>query len=185
MKRSVLALVLLLAACKRGSAPAGAEPAVEAAAGQSAAQAATQPCNVVLPEGSGQWKLIEGVGFTMCVPAEWRVANTRATYAGGTIRWQNSQARLPFTVTSVRGAPSATSMGGNTSSTASTNVGRRQGVSEMIGGQMASIWSEEGNGRVGTGVSFRDPPLSITGEASGKQNVQLQLAVYRTIRFVR
>lgn len=151
------------------------------------AQQASRPCNVAVPDGSGQWKLVEGVGFTMCVPSDWRVANTRATYSGGTVRWQSQERREAFTVTSVRGAstPSATSMGNAGGSRASTTIARRQGVSEMIGGQMATIWSEEGNGRVGTGVEFRDPRLVITGEASGQQNVQLQLEVYRTIRFVR
>ena len=192
--RRLLPTALLLAACAGGSSSAGEAPTAQSTDAAAASSAATEPCNVPVPANSAGWKLVQGTGWTMCVPADWRVSTNRATYSGGTVRWQNGQARLPVTVTSVRvvGGSGATSTGSSGTSIANaggtragTTMGRRQSLSEMIGGQMATIWSEEGNGRVGTGVSFREPQLSMTGEASGQRNVELQLAVYRTIRFQR
>lgn len=186
MKRLLITLALL-SACRSGSAPAGAEPsAVGSAAEVQAGSEEIQACNVPVPANTGAWKRVDGTGFTFCVPVTWRISRTRANYAGGTLRWDNAPQRLPVTV---QGGPSgrmsSTSIANGGGSSAGTTMARRGSFSEMIGGQMATITREEGTGRVATGVSFRDPPLYFTGEASGQENVLLQIAVYRTIRFTR
>jgi hypothetical protein len=185
MKRLLLSLVLV-SACRSAATP----PETSTTA---AAQAAATPCAVPVPPNTGEWKQVQGSGITFCVPADWRVANQRANYSGGTVRWQYSLGRGTMTVTTTttvasggaagRGPGSIANSGARGS--AGTTMGRRVTTNEMIGGQMADIWFEEGNGRVGTGITFRDPPLSFTGEAAGSDNVALQLAVYRTIRFQR
>jgi hypothetical protein len=186
VKRLIFAIALFTA-CRSGGAPAGAEPAVVAADAEVQAGAeGTKACTVPVPANSGEWKLVEATGFTFCVPSSWRVSSTRASYSGGNIRWQSGAERLPFTVQS--GGPgrmTSTSIANGGSSSAGTTMARRETFSEMIGGQMASLSREEGTGRVATGVGFRDPPVYFTGEASGQENVQLQIAVYRTIRFNR
>lgn len=48
------------------------------------------PCTVPVPENSGEWKQVTATNVTFCIPAAWRVRGTRASYGGGSIRWQNS-----------------------------------------------------------------------------------------------
>ncbi len=187
MKRIVLTLVFAVA-CRSASAPpetASAASSGTASAQAASAQAAAAPCPVPVPPNTGEWRKVDGTGITFCVPVSWRVANQRAIYSGGTVRWQYGGARIntPAPNTGGRGPGSITSVGARTS--AGTTMGRRVTTNEMVGGQMADIFFEEGNGRVSTGASFRDPPLTFTGEATGQDNVALQLAVYRTIRFTR
>lgn len=55
----------------------------------------------------------------------------------------------------------------------------------MIGGRQAEVWRQMGVGRLQTGVSFaQSPQFSIIGEAAGDEHVALQLAVFRTVRFI-
>ncbi len=99
------------------------------------------------------------------------------------MRWQYSLRRgEAFVVGGNRGPGTIANTGRGSAGTA---IARRVSNDEVIGGEMGNIWFEEGNGRVATGVTFTEARVSFTGEASGKQNVDLQLAVYRTIRFVR
>ncbi len=175
---SVLVLAIAVPAASAQTAGAG-----DSSANAPAAAPAADACPVTVPANTGEWKRVEGTGITFCVPRDWRVANTRATYPGGTVRWQYSLRRgEAFVIGGSRGPGTIANTG---SGSAGTAIARRVSNDEVIGGEMGNIWFEEGNGRVATGVTFTEARVSFTGEASGKQNVDLQLAVYRTIRFVR
>lgn len=140
--------------------------------------AADVPCTVPVPENTGEWKQVNAVSVTFCVPAAWRVRGTRASYSGGSIRWQNS----PPPVTT-RQSTGPQSIGGGSSAN-STPV-RTERLPEMIGGRQAEVWRQMGVGRLQTGVSFAQAPqFSIIGEAAGDEHVVLQMAVFRTVRFV-
>ena len=137
------------------------------------------PCAVPVPEGTGAWKQVDATSVTFCVPAGWRVRGMRASYGGGSLRWQHS-APPPQT----RQAAGPQSISGRSGGSGGASV-RTQRQPEMIGGRQSEIWWQEGVGRLQTGVSFSQSPLfSITGEAAGDEQVKLQLAVYRTVRFV-
>jgi hypothetical protein len=70
-------------------------------------------------------------------------------------------------------------------SSANSSAVRSEVLPEMIGGRQASVMRQRGVGRLQTSVSFAQAPqFSITGEASGEEQVELQLAVFRTVRVV-
>lgn len=139
--------------------------------------AADVPCTVPVPEGSGEWKQVTAQNVTFCVPASWRVRGTRASYSGGTIRWQNTATQVM-----TRQSSGPQSISGRTSPNSSQV--RTERLPETIGGRQAEVWRQMGVGRLQTGVSFaQSPQFSITGEASGEEQVLLQLAVFRTVRF--
>lgn len=135
------------------------------------------PCTVPVPENTGDWKQIEAPGVTFCVPSSWRVRGMRASYSGGSIRWQNA---APPAMTRQPGG--VQSMGGRSSSSGPSSL-RTERLPEMIGGRQAEIWRQMGVGRLQTGVSWPQPLFSIVGEAAGDEHVLLQMAVYRTVRF--
>ncbi len=138
--------------------------------------AADVPCTVPVPENTGEWKQVTAENVTFCVPASWRVRGTRASYAGGSIRWQLAALR-----TSMRSSGPQSITGASDPN--STQV-RTETVPETIGGRQATILRQMGVGRLQTSVNFAQPPLfSITGEAAGEEHVAMQLAVYRTVRF--
>jgi hypothetical protein len=142
--------------------------------------AADVPCTVPVPADSGEWKQISASSVTFCVPAAWRVRGTRASYSGGSIRWQNS---APPVMTRQSTGPTSISGGGGTS--ANSTPLRTERFPETIGGRQADVWRQTGVGRLQTGVSFAQAPLfSIIGEAAGDEQVAVQLAVFRTVRFV-
>jgi hypothetical protein len=139
--------------------------------------AADVPCTVPVPENSGEWKQVTSSSVTFCVPANWRVRGTRASYSGGSIRWQNTASQG-----GTRGASGPQSFGGR--SNGNSSPVRTETVPEMIGGRQASVMRQMGVGRLETSVVFSQAPqFSITGEASGEEQVALQLAVFRTVRF--
>lgn len=184
MMKRLVALVIVASACGGGGAPPATTPATSGAAAMESSDQAWEPCTVPVPEGTGQWKTVEITNVTFCVPASWQVSATQARATGNRISWVSGSQRLPFTVSGGPGGMSATSIANAGGSRGGTDMARRVTEFERIGGQMASIWYEEGTGRVATGVSFTDirPAFTMTGDASGKANVELQLAVYRTVR---
>jgi hypothetical protein len=137
------------------------------------------PCTVPVPENTGDWKQITATNVTFCIPAAWRVRGMRASYGGGSIRWQNT---APPVMT--RQATGPQSIAGSGTSANSSPV-RTERLPETIGGRQAEVWRQMGVGRLQTGVSFaQSPQFFMTGEASGDENVNLQLAVFRTVRFI-
>lgn len=141
--------------------------------------AADVPCSVAVPENSGEWKQVVSENVTFCVPAAWRVRGTRASYAGGSLRWQHESVRAVTRLASSSG-PQSISGGRNPNSTPV----RTESVPEVIGGRPATVMRQMGVGRLQTHVTFTQPPLfSISGEAAGDEHVTTQLAVYRTVRF--
>ena len=142
--------------------------------------AADVPCTVPVPENTGAWKQVTAENVTFCVPANWRVRGTRASYGGGSIRWEHATVRA----TPSASASGPTSLTGRSNSSPNSTPVRSEALPEMIGGHQATVMRQMGVGRLQTSVNFPNPPqFSMTGEASGEEQVNLQLAVYRTVRF--
>jgi hypothetical protein len=178
--------ILIIASACAGGAPPATSPTSAGAAVQASDQA-WEPCSVPVPENTGQWKQVEIPNATFCVPVTWEVSLTQARATGNRLTWGAQAQRQQVTVTRVQGGMSATSIANSGASSSGTTMARRITENAMIGGQMANVWFEEGTGRVATGIAFTDvrPYFAMTGEASGKANVELQLAIYRTIRFAQ
>ncbi|MCC7003376.1 MAG: hypothetical protein IT357_14560 [Gemmatimonadaceae bacterium] len=141
--------------------------------------AADVPCTVPVPEGTGEWKQITAENVTFCVPATWRVRGTRASYAGGSIRWQHTANRVM-----IRSGSTSSPQNISGSSNANSSPVRTESVPEIIAGRQATVMRQMGVGRLATSVNFtQPPPFSISGEAAGEEHVTIQLAVYRTVRF--
>jgi hypothetical protein len=139
--------------------------------------AADVPCAVPVPEGTGEWEQVSATNVTLCVPASWRVRGRRASYSGGSIRWQNTATQVM-----TRQATGPQSIAGGSSG--SSSAVRTERLPEVIAGRQAEVWRQMGVGHLATGVSFAQAPqFSITGEAAGDEQLVLQLAVFRTVRF--
>lgn len=143
------------------------------------ADTADVACTVPVPENTGDWKQVAATNVTFCVPATWRVRGTRASYSGGTIRWQNTASQG-----TARPSSGPQSISGRSGTSANSSPVRTERLPEMIGGRQADVSRQRGVGRLQTGVFFAQAPqFSITGEAAGEEQVVLQLAVFRTVRF--
>lgn len=186
LKRIALGLVLASACSSGGNAPPSTSPSTADAASVQSSDQAWEPCPVPVPPNTGDWKLVEITNVTFCVPSGWQVSATQARANGNRLNWGATQQRVQVVVSGMPpGQMSGTSIANAGGSSAGTTMGRRITENAMIGGQMGTMWYEEGTGRVGTGISFSRPTFAMVGEASGKDNVQLQLAIYRTIRFTQ
>ena len=135
------------------------------------------PCTVPVPAETGDWKQVSDANVTFCVPSTWRIRGARAIYSGGNIQWQHS---TPPAQT--RSSSGPTSIGGSSRSDGGSSV-RTENFSEMIGGAPAEMSRQTGVGRLQSRVSWRQPLFSMVGEAAGETQLQVQLAVYRTVRF--
>lgn len=181
-----LAIVLVLASACAGGAPPATSPATGTAASVQASDQDWEPCTVPVPENTGQWKQVAITNVTFCVPVAWEVSLTQARATGNRLTWGSAAQRTQMVVSGGPGGMSTTSIANAGASSSGTTMARRITENAMIGGRMGNVWYEEGTGRVATGISFTDvrPYFAMTGEASGKANVELQLAIYRTIRHV-
>lgn len=185
MRRFVFALVLA-SACSSGGASPSTTPSPGGAASMEASGQRGEPCPVPVPPNTGDWKLVEITNVTFCVPAAWEVSATQARATGNRVSWGATAQRMQVVVSGIPpGQMSGTSIANAGGSRGGTTMARRVTENEMIGGQMGAIWYEEGTGRVATGISFTRPTFAMSGEASGRANVELQLAIYRTIRFTQ
>ena len=185
MKRFALALVVSVSIAGCSGAPAATTPSTAGTAAVQTSDQAWEPCPVSVPPNTGDWKLVEITNITFCVPSAWQVSATQARATGNRLTWGTSQQRGQVRVVGVpAGQMSGSSIANAGASSAGTTMARRITENVMVGGQMGAMWYEEGTGRVATGISFTRPTFSMAGEASGKANVELQLAIYRTIRFI-
>ncbi len=187
MKRLAVTLVFA-AACSSGGASPTTTPATSTGAVVQSSDQDWEPCSVPVPENTGQWKQVQITNASFCVPVTWQVSASQARATGNRVRWDAAAQRVQVVVVGGPQGMSSTSIAnGGSTSRGGTTMARRITENAMIGGQMANVWYEEGTGRVATGIAFTDvrPYFAMTGEASGKANVELQLAIYRTIRLVR
>lgn len=142
----------------------------------------TVPCSVPVSAAPGEpWQQITGRGFTFCIPASWRAAS-RNTFRGdgGWVRWGTGE---------YRGGPSET---GTAFITVPANGplvlppprGRYNHFPETIGGSVAELWDSELDGKFYTGAQWQTPErIYLAGECTDARARDLQLEIYRTVRF--
>lgn len=162
MRSTVIFGAILLAAC--GAHHGSAAPAPTAA---------VVPCAVFVPNADSlDWKLVAATGFTFCVPARWRPAGARGWRGdGASIEWavgsppQTSEAvvRVPSSVVDQAPMP-------------------RHFV-EIIGGESAELSDTHLPGADFTAAHWSEKRLYFQGKAGSPRTVDIELTIYRTVRF--
>jgi len=141
--------------------------------GAPAPTAASVPCNVpVASADSAGWKLVEATGFTFCVPAGWRHSGARA--------WRGGGADIQWAV----GTPPQTTLGGfrvPAKSTEPLPAPRR--FVEMIGGESAELSDTQMRDVDYTAAQWSERHVYFEGTARGPRGADLELMIYRTVRF--
>lgn len=136
--------------------------------------AAVVPCAVFVPSADSlEWKLVQAKGFTFCVPPGWRPSGARGWQAEGVgIEWAvGSRPQSPAL------APRWFSAGIKGSS-----APPRQFV-EVIGGYGAELWDIRMQDANYTLAQWAEKRVYFRGKANGLRSADLELMIYRTVRF--
>lgn len=138
-----------------------------------------------LPGSEMPWRLVQADGFTFCVPPSWEptsrprngMGSRNWRMRGGKLAWGTGvhRERIVETTTVIVEAgrpitPPVPSMQVNN-------------FRERIGGRQAELYDNYRRGVHYTGASWTFPQIWLTGEARDRATADLQLAVYRTVRF--
>lgn len=155
-------------------------------ANQASAQAAEPvPCAVPVASATQEpWQQVSAQGFTFCVPSSWRSVG-RNTFRGdgGWVRWGTGEYRggRRETGTMVVAVPANA-----IPSELPTPPGRFNHFPETIGGSVAEVWDNEIDGRFYTGAQWERPErIHLAGEATDARVRNIQLEIYRTVRFTQ
>ena len=139
--------------------------------------AAKAPCRTTV-EGIdvSTWREVVATDFTFCVPAEWRVRGRDARYGSATLKWGP-------------GAPPRETLGKSTGPvpgpTVSASSFDRRNFSEEIGGQLAQLLrGRYGDDRYYSSAAWATPAVWLTGTSRTARDTDLQIAIYRTVRFI-
>ena len=178
-----LTAIVLVAALGVGCARAVPVDSAADAAPSRTVAAELEPCPAPVPDEHGPWRMVRGAGFVFCVPTSWTPSAPPAEggadrrsyrFADGEIFWSQSGVSRAGTMRIPAGlAPAQPTV---------------QRTTETIGGQTAELsiteWPDVARLRTfarwtgGTSLYF-------TGQARTRQAAQLELAVYRTVRFAK
>ena len=164
----LVSLVMFTGACHGGQSPS------EAAASDIAA--VSSPCRAAV-EGTdvSTWREVAAADFTFCVPAEWRVGEHDARHGSATLKWG-------------AGVPPRETLGQSTGPVAGPAVSRSsldlRHFSEEIGGRLAQLFRNRyGDDKYYSGASWDSPAVWLNGASRTARETDLQLAIYRTVRF--
>jgi hypothetical protein len=179
-----LTAVVLVTALGAGCARAvPVDSAADAAPATASANVELEPCPAPAPAEHGPWRMVRGAGFAFCVPTSWAPsapppdggADRRSyRFADGEIFWSQSGVSRAGTMRIPAGlAPAQPTV---------------QRTTETIGGQTAELsiteWPDVARLRTfarwtgGTSLYFN-------GQARTRDAAELELAVYRTVRFAK
>ena len=170
---SVVGLVSLSAACHHGGQSSTQSVAANSEAASNACRATVQRMDV------STWREVVTTQFTFCVPADWLVRDHGAEHGSSEIEWGD-------------GSPPNKVLGQST--VAVPDVGRAgprlmdrdmKHFSEDVGGYHAELWQNRFGSRYYTGARWESPAVWLTGEATIPRAAEIQLAIYRTVRFDR
>ena len=185
MRIGTVAVVILIQAC--ASRPPLWTPAARLDATSCAPPSAT---------AGRSWKLVAGAGFTFCVPSDWQSRDGHSWRGGsGSITWgAGTPAPWPQvpqverageiygTVTYVSpgevAAPSSIPM-----VPAATLPCSAKRFTERVGGVLADFYHGDCDGRHSTGAWWLAAGAFVAGVAADAETAELQLQVYRSVRF--
>lgn len=156
------------------------EPGVEP---RSASSSVDAPCTAVVRKVDvSSWREVQMPAFVVCLPRDWKQSSSMWRRGASTIRWgigiyPDPESRQPVPGTVLSGGTVNRQEG-----EAAGTVVRRFG--EMIGGSWADLWRSRRGGNYRSGVQWVEARLWFTSEATDAQTADLQLNIYRTVRFV-
>lgn len=144
------------------------------------------PCNVALEEpNTATWRLVQASGFTFCVPPDWRPAGggnrtnaKRWTRGLNVIAWGTGAPRRPV----AQGYEIARVTPGQPIPQITTPCTPRRS-NESIDHRLAEVFDTDCGDKHHTGANWHDPRIYFQGEAGDAAGAQLQLVVFRTVRF--
>ena len=145
---------------------------------------AERPCTVTLPGADlSGWKEVRATGFTFCVPANWRPSGrARGGVDAGT--WRGGSGSITWGVGAYRPQEVVTRVvvvGDGSPDPGPPGQVRR--FPEVIGGAAADLWDNQFDGKHYTGAEWRSRSAYISGDSRDGGTANLQLRVYRTVRF--
>ena len=163
MRLKLMLGMVFLAACGARHGSAAPPPAM-----------AVVPCPVSVPAADSlEWKLVQATGFTFCVPPGWRASGARGWLGDGMgVEWGTSGQRESLYF-SRRQFP----------------VGNKgpdpqpRRVVEMIGGESAELWDGRVQDAEYTFAEWAGRHVYFEGKASGPRGAEVELMIYRTVRF--
>jgi len=132
----------------------------------SPAPVAEVPCTAhVASQDLSQWKAVAADSFTFCVPREWRVQDGSAAGLDATLTWgTGAPIAQKFTVLDM----------------SNTEFHR---FSEDIGGHSAVLWENRIITVYLTGARWTRPQVWIEGETRSLIAADVELTIFRTVRF--
>jgi hypothetical protein len=136
-------------------------------------------CRIAV-EGSdvSTWREVLTSDFTLCVPPDWVVNEGDARRGSSEIEW--GRGALPDKVIGL--SPVFLSPGGAPAPRLPDGDLRR--FSEDIGGYRAQLFRNRFGTKYYTGISWEAPAVWLTGEATSLRSADVQIAIYRTVRFI-
>jgi hypothetical protein len=138
------------------------------------ATAAAVPCPVLVPSADSlEWKLVQASGFTFCVPPGWRLSGARGWHAEGAgIEWRIGSWPQSTTI-DPRWFPAGIHGPGHFD----------RHLVELIGGESAELWDIRIQDSDYTAAQWAQKRVFFKGKANGLQSADLELMIYRTVRF--
>lgn len=143
----------------------------------------TVPCTADLWQVDvTSWRQVQMPAFVVCLPSDWTQSGSVWRRGAATIRWGigiygDPEDRRPGVQPPHSGAVVDTEDGG-----AAGNFVSRFG--EMIGGSWAELFRSQRGGTYRTGVQWAEARLWLVGQAADARTADLELNIYRTVRFV-
>jgi hypothetical protein len=177
MPMLLVGLAIAATACRSaGSAPAATAVPPDAAP-------ALVPCGVTM-QGVDvtAWREVAADGFRFCVPPDWRVSERTWRHGGARLTWGlGSPPPRTEVATEVVAVP-ASQLGAVRPGTPIPDSDVRR-FSEEIGGHVADLWRNRFGRKYYTGAQWSSPRVWLVGDAEDPATADLQVAVFRTVRF--
>ena len=129
------------------------------------------------------WREVAADGFTFCVPHSWSGSGRILRSGTATITWgagsQPPRRTIAVTRTEVVAGPGAYRPT-NPGPPPDSDIRR---FSEEIDGRRAELWRNRFGSEYYTGARWSSPRVWIVGDAASPKEADLQVTVYRTVRF--
>jgi hypothetical protein len=127
-----------------------------------------------------RWQRVEALGFTFCVPPDWRASGGRSWSRGNArVTWGISrlvaQADVPPIV-------QASASPGFSCVSAPARGADLHMTPETIGGRQAQVWRSSYPRGFYTGGHWHDPHFYVVGEAPDAATADLEMVIVRTVR---
>ena len=145
--------------------------------------AASAPCGATVQGVDvSAWREVAANGFRFCAPTDWRVSGQTWRHGGGSLTWGvGAHPRREAVATEVV-AVRASDLGGAQPGMPIPDSDVRR-FSEEIDGHLADVWRNRFGNKYYTGAQWSSPSVWLVGDADDPATADLEVAVFRTVRF--